>query len=793
VIDALNQTAHDHRDATFSFLRQIVRAERPILLRSDVRDLFEDATDGAPALERTALGEAMHVVQEVAVASPWLSFALRPSPGRWRFVRCHVESLRFEEVGSSEHLAFKERLVGEGDASSAWPLEVDLEPFLSGFPRVREAASIGRGGTFLNRRLAAQLFADSERGLRSLFRFLSLHSCRDQHLMISSAIGDVDALRDAARRAVAELSRVPAEATWDTVGDTMRGLGFEPGWGRTAERMGSTLELLLDMLEAPEPATFEALLARIPMVFRIAILSPHGYFGQDRVLGLPDTGGQVVYILDQVRALEREMRRRLHEQGVDFEPEIAVVTRLIPETRGTNSDQAVEPIAGCANARILRVPFRSESGEIVPHWISRFAVWPYLERFALEAEPLLMAELGDRPDLIIGNYSDGNLVATLLSQRMGVTQCAIAHALEKSKYVLSDLYWQDQEDQYGFSRQFVADLIAMNAADFIITSTKQEIAGNGETAGQYESYSAFTMPGLLRVSHGIEVFDPRFNIVSPGVDDEVYFPFDREEQRFQGLHPEIESWVLGGDHDEVRGRLADPDKPLILSLARMDRIKNLTGLTRWFGESEELRQRANLVIVGGVVDEAASGDDEERAEIRTMHQIMDAHGLDGSVRWIGTMLERPMVGELYRWVADRRGVFVQPARFEAFGLTVIEAMTSGLPTFATVYGGPLEIIQDGESGFHIDPNHGDDVAATLCSFLQRSQEDSTVWMRVSEAARRRVAEHYTWPLHAERLMTLARVYGFWRYVSQVERSEIERYLQALYNLMLRPRMLAQED
>jgi sucrose synthase len=42
-------------------------------------------------------------------------------------------------------------------------------------------------------------------------------------------------------------------------------------------------------------------------------------------------------------------------------------------------------------------------------------------------------------------------------------------------------------------------------------------------------------------------------------------------------------------------------------------------------------------------------------------------------------------------------------------------------------------------------------------------------------------------------MTLARVYGFWRYVSQVERSEIESYLQALYNLMLRPRMLAQED
>jgi hypothetical protein len=63
----------------------------------------------------------------------------------------------------------------------------------------------------------------------------------------------------------------------------------------------------------------------------------------------------------------------------------------------------------------------------------------------------------------------------------------------------------------------------MNAADFIITSTRQEIAGDHESAGQYESYSSFTMPGLLRVAHGIEVFDPRFNIVSPGVDEEVYF------------------------------------------------------------------------------------------------------------------------------------------------------------------------------------------------------------------------------------------------------------------------------
>ena len=110
--------------------------------------------------------------------------------------------------------------------------------------------------------------------------------------------------------------------------------------------------------------------------------------------------------------------------------------------------------------------------------------------------------------MIIGNYSDGNIVASLLAHKFGVTQvcqdihlilcfllhlvisfttynmnklsclqCTIAHALEKTKYPESDIYWKKFEEKYHFSCQFTADLIAMNHTDFIITSTFQEIAG----------------------------------------------------------------------------------------------------------------------------------------------------------------------------------------------------------------------------------------------------------------------------------------------------------------------------
>ena len=90
-------------------------------------------------------------------------------------------------------------------------------------------------------------------------------------------------------------------------------------------------------------AALEAFLARVPMIFSVVVLSPHGWFGQANVLGRPDTGGQVVYILDQVRALEEEMRQRLLAQGLDLEPQIVILTRLIPEAEDTSC--AADPVA----------------------------------------------------------------------------------------------------------------------------------------------------------------------------------------------------------------------------------------------------------------------------------------------------------------------------------------------------------------------------------------------------------------------------------------------------------------
>lgn len=57
------------------------------------------------------------------------------------------------------------------------------------------------------------------------------------------------------------------------------------------------------------------------------------------------------------------------------------VTRLIPNSKGTKCNQELEPIYDTKHSHILRIPFKTEQA-ILPQWVSRFDIYPYLGRFA---------------------------------------------------------------------------------------------------------------------------------------------------------------------------------------------------------------------------------------------------------------------------------------------------------------------------------------------------------------------------------------------------------------------------
>ncbi|KAI3965276.1 hypothetical protein MKX01_036605 [Papaver californicum] len=772
-----------YRNELLAFLARIESQGKGILQPHHLLAEFEAVFAGnKKKLADSVFGEVLRSAQEAIVLPPWVALAVRPRPGVWEYIRVNVDALATEELTASEYLQFKEDLVN-GRTDENFMLELDFEPFNASFPRPTLSKSIGNGVEFLNRHLSAKMFHDRD-SMHPLLDFLKAHNYNGKTMMLNDRIQNLKGLQSVLRKADDYLSALPPTTPYAEFDHKFQEIGLEKGWGDTAERVLEMIRLLLDLLEAPDSGTLENFLGRVPMVFNVVILSPHGYFAQNDVLGYPDTGGQIVYILDQVKALEGEMLKRIKQQGLDITPRILIVTRLLPDAVGTTCGQRLEKVFGTEHAHILRVPFKNEKG-ILRKWISRFEVWPYLEQYTEDVAKELAAELKGKPDLIVGNYSDGNLVASLLAHKLGVTQCTIAHALEKTKYPDSDLYWKKFDDKYHFACQFTADLYAMNHTDFIITSTFQEIAGSKDTVGQYESHTAFTLPGLYRVVHGIDVFDPKFNIVSPGADMDVYFPYTEAEKRLTAFHPEIEELLYSETQNKEHiGVLKDRSKPIIFSMARLDRVKNITGLVEFYGKNAKLREMVNLVVVAGD-RRKESKDLEEQAEMKTMYALIETYKLDGDFRWISSQMNRVRNGELYRYIADTKGAFVQPAFYEAFGLTVVEAMTCGLPTFATLHGGPAEIIVHGKSGFHIDPYQGDKAAELLVSFFEKCKSDPSHWDIVSAEGLKRIYEKYTWQIYSERLMTLSGVYGFWKYVSNLERRETRRYLEMFYALKYR--------
>ena len=418
---------------------------KSLILKSDLWDEFCKfcQEEDLPGLSNSPLGQALRKAQEAAIDEVCLCIAIRPKVAQWHYLRFCFETRELKEISVSDFLAFKEKQVQGNEQQPV--LEFDLQPFERDFPKMNQSRSIGHGVEFLNRVFSNRLSRNLSGGDELIWSFLRVHGYGEKPFMINDSIKNVKEMARALSDGLEYLQGQPENSQWQDMAQDLGLLGFEPGWGRSREQVERGFSRLANLLEAPDHQNLERFISAIPMIFNIVVLSPHGFFGQENVLGLPDTGGQIVYILDQVRALEKEMQERIYNHGLDIQPKILIVTRLIPEAGDTTCNLAEEAVHDTENVHIIRIPFRRADGSVLPHWISRFEVWPYLERFAEEAREEVVSRLGRRPDLVIGNYSDGNLVSYLMAKSLDVTQCTIAHALEKTKYLYSALYWKEME------------------------------------------------------------------------------------------------------------------------------------------------------------------------------------------------------------------------------------------------------------------------------------------------------------------------------------------------------------
>lgn len=430
----------------------------------------------------------------------------------------------------------------------------------------------------------------------------------------------------------------------------------------------------------------------------ILMASVHGLIrGENLELGRDaDTGGQVLYVVELVRALARQ-------EGV---ARVDLLTRQVVDDRV--SEDYAQPLEDIGDGAYIR---RITCGP--KRYLPKELLWDFMDVF-VDQSLMHVRKVGRLPDVIHGHYADAGYVGRELARLLGRPFVFTGHSLGRVKRMRLRAKGMDDpqiEKTYNISRRIEAEEMSLDTASLVVASTAQEVQE------QYETY---------------EYYAPeRMRVIPPGVN-------------LRRFGPPKEGKGEPAIAEELRRFLKEPQKPMILAISRADERKNIESLVHAYGRSEELQKLANLVIIAGNRDSLKKLDTGARKVINNIITLIDDYDLYGRVAY-PKHHRSDDIPELYRLATRTRGVFINPALTEPFGLTLIEAAASGSPVVATHDGGPNDIIGNCENGLLIDPL---DIPA-ITDALHTILADEKKWQQYHTNGLEGVARHYSWDSHAQ--------------------------------------------
>ena len=114
-----------------------------------------------------------------------------------------------------------------------------------------------------------------------------------------------------------------------------------------------------------------------------------------------------------------------------------------------------------------------------------------------------------------------------------------------------------------------------------------------------------------------------------------------------------------------------------------------------------------------------------------------------AVMIVGTIITELFAPQFVRWFVkgfspDQIDLCVQASRRESMSNSVLEAMARGIPCITTDVGGMPELIENGQSGLIAAAGRPDSLAAAI----RELTADSALYMKIGEAARRRIQERF---------------------------------------------------
>lgn len=210
---------------------------------------------------------------------------------------------------------------------------------------------------------------------------------------------------------------------------------------------------------------------------RIMMISTHGYVATEPEFGLPDTGGQVVYVLELSKCLARLGYR------VDI------------FTRRFQNQAAIENVSD--RVRIIRQPCGGKDFipketlcEHIPEWVTN-------ARTYMDAKRL-------KYSFINSHYWDAGLAGQALANQLGLMHLHTPHSIGAWKRDNMDGQPDELERRYNFAKRIREERVIYDECDALVATTPQQ--RDILTDDQYD------------------VAPPKVHVVPPGYDDTRFFP-----------------------------------------------------------------------------------------------------------------------------------------------------------------------------------------------------------------------------------------------------------------------------
>ncbi|MFQ5599227.1 MAG: glycosyltransferase [Candidatus Krumholzibacteriia bacterium] len=153
-------------------------------------------------------------------------------------------------------------------------------------------------------------------------------------------------------------------------------------------------------------------------------------------------------------------------------------------------------------------------------------------------------------------------------------------------------------------------------------------------------------------------------------------------------------------------------------------VKGLDGLVEAVGRLATSHVQVTLV---GERDDPTCGPYVDRLRRRARHL-----GIEAQLHFVGRVRDPVELRRVYL----EHDLFVLPSWWEGYGVSVLEAMSAGLPAIVTRHGGAAGLVTHGVTGYHVEPGDAELLAETLQLFLDDPERGARMGLAAARSAER---------------------------------------------------------